>query len=150
MEGTLTTSLPISPETGQAPKEALPPVGLSRRHLAVVFAGLLGLWLVGVFARQVGTASEAARQADQMAARNAAVQHDVAALQAEIQLIQRPAFVASMARGYLIGSPGEIPFTVQDRKVLPANAPGSVGIAAEPPQDEESPWDAWLRVLFGP
>ena len=126
------------------------PVLLNRRRLAVVFGGLLALWLVGVFARQVGDAAAAANQADQMRARNAAMAQDIQSLQAELQLIQQPAFQAEMARGYLLGTPLEVPFTVdKSGQPLPSNAPGSVGIQPAAPDQEPSPYDAWMQALFG-
>jgi hypothetical protein len=116
----------------------------------LLVAGLFALWLVGVFARQVGEAASAASQADQMKARNAAMESDVASLEREIQLIQQPGYVSQVARGYLIGTPAEIPFTVDpNAPPLPAAAPGSVGIKPDAPVLNSSPLDSWLRVLFG-
>src|ERR1035437_9573628 len=94
----------------QSPSLPGPTISFTRRRLALLVAGLFVLWLVGVFARQVGEASSAASQADQMRARNAAVERDVASLERGLTLIQQPAFVYEMARGYLLGSPREIPF----------------------------------------
>jgi len=118
--------------------------------LALLVAGLFALWLVGVFARQVGDASTASNQADQLRVRNAAMQRDVAALQGELKLITQPAYVSQMARGYNLGSPREIPFTVDpNAPPLPADAPGSVGIKPDMPAKDVSPLDAWLQALFG-
>jgi hypothetical protein len=116
----------------------------------MLVAGLFALWLVGVFARQVGDAAAAANQADQMRARNAAMARDVASMEAELQLIKSPAFVSQMARGYLLGSPREVPFTIDpNAPPLPADAPGSIGISPDAQTSESSPLDAWLQVLFG-
>jgi hypothetical protein len=116
----------------------------------LLVAGLFALWLIGVFVRQVGEAASAANQADQMRARNAAMERDVASLEREIQLIQQPGFVSQSARGYLIGTPGEIPFTVDpSAPALPADAPGSVGIKPDASVQNASPLDSWLQVLFG-
>jgi hypothetical protein len=124
--------------------------GLSGRRAAVLVAGLVSLWLVGVFARQVGDASAAANQADQLRARNAATSADLTALQGELALIQQPAFVSALARGFLLGSPREITFTIDpNAPALPANAPGSVGIRPDAAADSTSPFDAWLQALFG-
>jgi len=141
------------PSEGAAPaKQAdtgtLPLLG--RRRLALVFAGLVALWLVGVFARQVGDAAAAANQADQLRVRNAAITRDIASLEAELRLIQQPAFVAEMARGYLLGSPLEIPFTVDSSATpLPTDAPGSVGIQPSAAAAPASPIESWLEALFG-
>ena len=127
-----------------------PTISLTRRRLALLVAGLFALWLIGVFARQVGEAASAANQADQMRARNAAMERDVASLEREIQLIQQPGFVSTAARGYLLGTPGEIPFTVDpSAPSLPADAPGSVGIKPDVAVQNASPLDSWLQVLFG-
>jgi cell division protein FtsB len=127
-----------------------PTISLTRRRLALLVAGLFALWLVGVFARQVGEAASAASQADQMRARNAAMEVDVASLEREIQLVQQPGYVAEAARGYLLGTPGEIPFTVDpNAPPLPADAPGSTGIKPDASVQNPGPLDSWLQVLFG-
>jgi cell division protein FtsB len=127
-----------------------PNVSITRRRLALLVAGLFGLWLVGVFARQVGEASSAASQADQMRARNAAIERDIASLEQEIKLVKQPAYVAQAARAYLLGSPLEIPFTLDpNAPALPADAPGSAGIKPDAPTQPSSPLDSWLQVLFG-
>jgi hypothetical protein len=116
----------------------------------VLVAGFVCLWLVGVFARQVGEAATAADQAEAMKARNAALQSDIDALQSELKLIQQPGFVDSTARGYMLGSAREIPFTIDPQaSPLPSNAPGSTGIRPEVAPLSDSPLDAWLKVLFG-
>ena len=85
-----------------------------------------------------------------MRARNAAMERDVASLEQELTLIKQPAFVAQMARGYLLGTPREIPFTIDPKAPpLPANAPGSVGIKPEVSTQKTSPLDSWMQVLIG-
>ena len=134
----------------RASGEPRPSLGLSRRRLAVLVAGFVCLWLVGDFARQVGEAATAADQAEAMKARNAALQSDIDALQSELKLIQQPGFVDSTARGYMLGSAREIPFTIDPQaSPLPSNAPGSTGIRPEVAPVSDSPLDAWLKVLFG-
>ena len=136
--------------TEQSSAASGPAVSFTRRRLALLVAGLFALWLVGVFARQVGEASTAASQADQMRARNAAMERDVASLEQELTLIKQPAFVSQMARAYLLGSPREIPFSVDPSAPSPgANAPGSAGIKPEVPTSQQRPLDSWLQVLFG-
>jgi cell division protein FtsB len=134
-----------SVRTGGGP--ALP---FTRRRLAMLVAGLFALWLIGVFARQVGDASTASSQADQLRARNAAMERDVASLEVELKLIGQPAFVSQMARGYNLGSPREIPFTIDpNAPPLPADAAGSTGIKPEQPTHDASPLDSWMQALFG-
>ena len=127
-----------------------PTVSFTRRRLALLVAGLFALWLVGVFARQVGEAGSAASQADEMRARNAAMERDVASLERELQLVREPAFVSEVARAYLLGTPNEIPFQVDpSAPPLPPDAPGSAGIKPAEFTENASPLDSWLEVLFG-
>jgi cell division protein FtsB len=122
----------------------------TRRRLAMLVAGLFALWLVGVFARQVGDASSAGNQADQLRARNVAMERDVASLELELKLITEPAFVSQMARAYNLGSPREIPFTIDpNAPPLPSDAAGSTGIKPAQPTSETSPLDSWMQALFG-
>jgi len=141
----LEVTAPAAPSSASAPR--LP---ITTRRVALLVGGLVALWFVGVFARQVGEAASAASQADQMRARNAAETRDVASLEQELQLIKQPAFVAQMARGYLLGSPREIPFTIDPKAApLPSNAPGSAAIKPDAPAQGGSPLDSWLKALFG-
>jgi cell division protein FtsB len=134
------SSAPVSP----------PALPITRRRLALVVGGIFMLWLVGVFARQVGEAQTAQNQADQLRARNVAMQRDIRSLEREIALIKQPAFVAEMARGYLLGTPGEISFRVDPAAAsLKPDAPGSVGIIPQPSAKPATPLDAWLQALFG-
>jgi cell division protein FtsB len=134
----------------RSPSEGGATLPLTRRRLALLVAGFFALWLVGVFARQVGDASAAANQADQMRARNAAMQRDIISLDAELKLIKQPAFVSQIARGYLLGAPREIPFTVDSNAPpLPSDAPGAVGIRPDTQPQVDGPLDTWLQVLFG-
>jgi cell division protein FtsB len=136
-----------APAGGPASAPSLP---ITRRRLALVVGGIFILWLIGVFARQVGEAETAQNQADQLRARNAAMARDINSLQSEIALIKEPAFIAEMARGYLLGTPGEIPFRVDpSASPLPSDAPGSQGIVPEPNSTPKTPLDAWLQALFG-
>lgn len=137
-------------ESSPSPAVAGPSLPFTRRRLALLVGGLVALWLVGVFARQVGEAATAANQADQMRARNAAMQQDVASLEGEIKLVQQPAFVSQMARGYSLGSPVEIPFAVDpNAPPPPPDAPGSAGIKPVDTAREPTPLESWLQVLFG-
>jgi cell division protein FtsB len=141
---------PHAEEVARAAIEGRRTLVFSRRKVAVAFAGFVCLWLVGVFARQVGEAAAAADQAEAMKARNAAVQREIKSLQTELQLIQQPGFVDSTARGYMLGSPNEIPFSIDPgAPPLAADAPGSMGIKPVVPEPADSPLDAWLRALFG-
>ena len=127
-----------------------PSLNLSRRRLAVIVAGFLCLYLVGVFARQVGEAAAASDQAERMRDRNAALQQDLESLRVELDLIQQRGFIDSTARGYGLGLPGELAITLDpNAPALPADAPGSTGIAPPSGAVREGPLEAWLEALFG-
>jgi hypothetical protein len=141
---------PNAEQEARATSVARPSLGLTRGRLAAIVAALVCLWLVGVFAKQVGDAAAASEKTDAMRARNAAVVRQIQGLQAELELIQRPGFTDSTARGFLLGLPGEIPFVVDSGTTpVAADAPGSVGITADASKVPTSPLDAWLRALFG-
>ncbi len=144
------STAPASQAVSSSAAMGVPTIPITRRRLALVVAGIFVLWLIGLFARQVGEAQVAQNQADLLRARNVAIERDIASLEREIALIKQPAFVAEMARGYLMGTPGEIPFRVDaGTSPLPANAPGSQGIVPEPASKPSTPLDAWLQALFG-
>jgi hypothetical protein len=141
---------PSDDTSAQSPALPGPAISFTRRRLALLVAGLFVLWLVGVFARQVGEAASAADQADQMKVRNAAMRDDVASLDRELTLIRQPAFTSQMARAYLLGTAREIPFTIDPKApALPSDAPGSVGIKPDVQTQQSSPLDSWLQALFG-
>ena len=130
--------------------ESIQGLRFTRRRSAVLVAGLVVFWLIGVFANQASDAAAAASQADALQARNTALQQDIDSLQAELQLIQQPGFVSSAAHGYMLGLPGEIPFTIDPSVAAPAaGAPGSVGIVPQTITRPASPLDAWLAALSG-
>ena len=130
--------------------ESIQGLRFTRRRSAVLVAGLVVFWLIGVFANQASDAAAAASQADALQARNTALQQDIDSLQAELQLIQDPGFVSSAAHGYMLGLPREIPFTIDTSVAAPAaNAPGSIGIVPQTIAQKASPLDAWLAALFG-
>ena len=130
---------------------ALPANPITRRRLAIVVGAIVILWLVGVFAHQVTEAENAQNQADVLRNRNAAMERDIASLRREVDLIKQPAFVAEMARGYLLGTPGEIPWKVDPAAPsLGPDAPGSQGIVPVTDNKPATPLEAWLEALFGP
>ena len=107
----------------------LPVAGLTRRRIALAIGALFAAWVIVLFAHQVGSASEASARAQTMRTANTAAQANVAALQAELDLIQRQAYVVQQARTYRLGTPKEIPFTLaDDAPALAADAPGSAGV----------------------
>lgn len=125
--------------------------GLTRRRVAGILGTALAIWLVVVFARQVGEASAATAYAEQMAVDNAALASDVAAFERELELIQRQRFIEQQARSFGIGSRKEIAFTLApDAAALPADAPGSASVRLGADTIRVTPLERWLTLLFGP
>jgi cell division protein FtsB len=150
----------VAPNLGAAPTPAaagalgsladLPVAGLTRRRVAILLAALLAAWVIVLFARQVGEASEATARADAMRASNGQLEVEVSALESELALIQRQAFIAQAARQYRLGKAREIPFALaDDAPALPADAPGSGLVRLGSTTRQPSPLDAWARLLLG-
>jgi cell division protein FtsB len=128
----------------------LPVAGLTRRRVALLIGALVAAWVIVLFARQVSEASEATARADAMRASNVQLQADVAGLQAELDLIQRQAFITQSARQFRLGTAHEIPFTLaDDAPPLPDDAPGSAKLRLGTQVATPTPLESWLRLLFG-
>jgi len=126
-------------------------VGITRRRVAWVSAALVAVWIVVLFARQVGDAQAAANRATQLATDNAALAEEVAALQKELDLIVKPEYVGMEARGKRFGSPKEIPFTLDPAVAAPVDgAPGSASVRLGASAARQTPLESWLSLLFGP
>ena len=125
--------------------------GITRRRVGWVAAGLISAWIVVIFARQAGEAASAANRADQIASDNAALAAEVAALEGELQMVERPEYIAQQARNYDLGGSKEIPFTLDSSVPAPGpNAPGSASTRVGVRDDRVSPLESWLSLLFGP
>jgi cell division protein FtsB len=136
--------------SGEPDLATLAIAGITRRRMAVFVGVLLAAWIVIVFARQVSDASAATSKAEAMIATNDAKQHEIDALEGELQRIQERPFVLQQARGYGLGGPHEISFTLAPgAPALPANAPGSAASRLGAPTSV-SPLERWLTLLFGP
>lgn len=130
---------------------ALSIAGITRRRVAWVAAALVSAWIVVVFARQAADASTAANRAEDIARQNAALVSEVAALEGELALIERPAYVAQQARGYRLGTSKEVPFTLDPSVPSPGpNAPGSASARVGSGERRVTPLESWLSLLFGP
>lgn len=128
----------------------LPVAGLTRRRIALLIAALVAAWVIVLFARQVGEASEASTRADQMRAQNEVLAADVAALEQEVALIQRQAYIEQQAREYRLGAPRERPFILaDDAPPLAADAPGTAATRLGADAGAATPLDSWLDLLFG-
>jgi cell division protein FtsB len=125
--------------------------GITRRRVGWFAAGLLSIWIVIVFARQVGDAAAASNRATQLAADNAALAAEVQSLQGEVDLIVRPDYVAIAARGAGLGESHEIPFTLSPSVAEPVDgAPGSASVRLGAGTERQTPLESWLSLLFGP
>lgn len=144
-------SAPDGPTTAVLDLSTLPIAGISRRRVAVLASALLAAWVVIAFTRQVGEASDAAARAQDLAAGNAALRLEVAAMERELDLIARQRYIEQQARAYGVGSSREIPFTLSpDAPPLAEDAPGSAGLRVGAELDDVAPIERWLTVLFGP
>jgi cell division protein FtsB len=125
--------------------------GITRRRVAWLTAGLVSAWIVIVFARQAGDAASAAARVDQMNEDNRALAAEVASLEGELQVIEKPAYIAQAARAYRIGTDREVPFALDSSVPSPgADAPGSAALSLGARDRSMSPLESWLSILFGP
>lgn len=125
--------------------------GITRRRMAFLVAGFVTVWVVVLFARQVGDAAAATARADAMRSGNEALAGEVESLQRELDLIQGREYIVQQARAYRLGGPDEIPFTLHAAAppLLP-DAPGSASVRLGAPEPAVTPLESWLSLLFGP
>ena len=141
----------VAPDAERVDLSALSVAGITRRHVGWVAAGLLSVWIVVIFARQVGEASAAGNRATQLAADNAALAAEVQALEHEVAFIVRPEYVSQQARAYRFGAAKEIPFTLDSSVPAPVDgAPGSASVRLGAQETRQTPLESWLSLLFGP
>jgi hypothetical protein len=139
-------SRPSAPDLG-----GLPIAGITRRRVAWILATIVSVWIVLVFARQVGDAGAAADRAARLRVANAGLVSQVDDLQRELDLVQRQAFIEQEARAYGLGTRGERPFILAPgADPLAADAPGSAAVRLGARSDRTAPLDVWLDLLFGP
>jgi cell division protein FtsB len=125
--------------------------GITRRRVAWLTGGLVSAWIVIVFARQAGDAAGAAARVDQMNEDNRALAAEVASLEQELQVIEKPAYIAQASRAYRIGTDREVPFTLDSSVPSPAvDAPGSAALSLGAGERSMTPLESWLSILFGP
>jgi len=144
------------PEAAGAPSDgidlsSLSIAGITKRRVGWVCAALAAAWVVAMFARQASEGAAAATRADQVAVDNAALAAEVAALEHELRLIQRPSYVSQQARAYGLGTGDEIPFTLDPSVASPGpDAPGSASTRVGADANRVTPLESWLSLLFGP
>ena len=125
--------------------------GITKRRVGWLCAALAAAWIVAIFARQASEGAAAATRADDVARDNAALAAEVAALEQELTMIERPAYISQQARAYGLGGQNEIPFTLDPSVASPGpNAPGSAGTRVGADEERVTPLESWLSLLFGP
>ena len=78
------------------------------------------------------------------------LESDVAALEAELVLIQKQVYIAQAAREYRLGKAREVPFALaDDAPSLADDAPGSALVRLGTRAAEPTPLESWARLLFG-
>ena len=148
---TVAASAPVRGGAASVSLADLPVAGLTRRRIALLLGALVAAWVILLFAHQVGQASEASAKADALRTANAGLESDVTALQSELALIQRQAYVEQQARSYRLGGAREIPVSLaDDAPSLAPDAPGSAGVRLGASTEKPSPIEQWIRLLFGP
>ena len=139
-----------APRPGEPSLAALPIAGFTRRRMAMLVGALLVGWIVFVFARQVSEAAAATSRAEAMVVSNAQRRDQVAGLERELERIGDQRFVLQQARGYGLGGPHEIAFSLEaGAPSLPPDAPGSASVRLGA-ATSASPLEHWLTLLFGP
>jgi hypothetical protein len=104
-------------------------------------------WLVLVFGRAIAQSNQASAQAGALRAQDAALSQQVADRQAELTVIQSPAFLALEARAYGYGTAHEQVFALQPGA---PPAPSITPLGAPPPTPPPpTPLQSWLQLLLG-
>ena len=139
-----------SPAPGTAATAAQPKLGvagLDRRTIALVASIAVVVWLVLVFGRAIAQSNQVAGEAAALRAQDATLGQQVAQQQAELAVIQSPAFLALEARAYGYGKPHEQVFALQPGAPAP---PSITPLGAEPsPAPPPTPLQAWMELLLG-
>lgn len=118
----------------------------NRSYVALLAVILVGCWVVLGFAETITQLNAATDRQTELSAETRALTDRLDAGHREVQLIQTDAFQALQARGFGVGAPGEVSFSVATDALPPRVVPlGSTDAAAAP----QTPLDAWLRMLFG-
>ncbi len=140
----------VRPTAGEPDLATFPVIGITRRRAAVLLGALFVAWIVILFARQVGDAAQAADRSAALLIANAQRTAEVASLERELQQIQEPAYVTQQARGYGLGGPREIAFSLEPgAPPLPPDSAGSAALRVGAPAPI-APLERWLTLLFGP
>jgi cell division protein FtsB len=149
--GELDASEAAAPPSPIPDLSALPIAGIGRRQVALVLGGVVAVWIVLMFARQIGDAAAATTRADELAAANETLRDDIEASRRELQLIKRKEYILQEARAYGLGKGREITFSLAaDAPSLPPDAPGSAAVRVGADTTPPTPFERWMELLFGP
>jgi hypothetical protein len=130
---------------------ALPIAGIGRRQLALILGAVATVWIVVLFARQIGDASAASTRAEDLVVANETLRDDIEGYRRELALIQRQEYILIQARGYGLGKGREVSFSLgPDAAPLPPDAPGSAAVRVGADIEGATPFDRWMELLFGP
>jgi len=118
-----------------------------RSHAALLIAVVVGFWVVLSFGRTITQLNAATDRQAALTSETAALTAQLDAGHRELDLIQTDAFQGLQARALGIGAPGEIAFSLEAGSAAPPHIV-PLGTAGSDLSDQ-TPLDAWLRLLFG-
>lgn len=147
--GASRTPPPESPPEGRRlPRRGGPrrSLRLARSYLLLAALVLLSAWLVLVFGRALSELNEANLRAAAVSAETAALDARLEAGQRELELVQGDAFQRMQARAYGMGLAGERAFALDADAPPP---PQLEPLGGELPSVSRTPFESWLRLLFG-
>ena len=131
----------------QPSRPPLPVLGLDRRTITLVALALVAGWLVFVFGRAVSDAAAASERAAELRSGNTTLAIQLERRQAELEMIQSPAFVQLEARAYGLGTAREQVFSLRPGAPSPPPVVPLGDDAAG--RASRSPLDVWLDLLIG-
>ena len=121
-----------------------------RSRLVLLLGGLLSVAFSITLVRNLIGAYEANAEVSHLRDENAALQARADALATERILLDDPAFLGLIARGYSLGSPVERPFILAgEPPTLPLDAPGSAERRVTTGATTPTPLERWIQLLFG-
>ena len=119
-----------------------------RRALLALITVLVVAAIVVVFSGSLTRSTDIEARAERAQAEIAEIEERFAAGQKELAFVQTEDFIRWQARIYGLGDPGERPFELED------GAPPPEPVRPIGPQDAgalpQTPFDAWMELLFGP
>jgi hypothetical protein len=131
--------------------DGLAVAGFTRRRVAWLVGAMMVVWILVVFARQMGDAAAKSAEADRARLANAGLAADVSSLQRELELVQREAYIEQQAHGLGLGEARDHAFVLEPgAPALPPDAPGSAAVRLGAVAATPAPLDSWLSLLFGP